>query len=29
MGHEFGTSVGSYMGWNSMLGKDMSNEKFS
>jgi hypothetical protein len=29
MRHKFGTSVRSYMGWNSMLGEDMNNEEFS
>jgi hypothetical protein len=29
MRHEFRTSVGSYMRWNSMLGEDMDNEEFS
>jgi hypothetical protein len=28
MRHEFGTSVGSYMRWNSMLGEDMDNKEF-
>jgi hypothetical protein len=28
MRHEFGTSVGGYMRWNSMLGEDMDNEEF-
>jgi hypothetical protein len=28
MRHEFGTSVGGHMRWNSMFGEDMDDEKF-
>jgi hypothetical protein len=27
MRHKFGTSVGGYMRWNSMLGENMDNEE--